>query len=140
MSVVAQATRVLLEVRAGHRCEYCHLPMRGQVATFPIDHIIPRIEDGTTDLENLAVACGHCNERKWTHTHSLDPATGDNVALFHPRRDRWEDHFQWSAGDSAVLEGISASGRATVSRLDMNHPKVIDTRRLLMTLGLFANK
>jgi hypothetical protein len=139
VSVVAQTTRVLLEVRAGHRCEYCLLPMRGQVATFPIDHIIPRIEDGSSDLENLAVTCGHCNGRKWKHTCSLDPVTGDNVALFHPRRDRWKDHFQWSAGDPAVLEGISPTGRATVNRLEMNHPKVIDTRRVLLALGLFAN-
>ena len=138
MSVVDQTTRVLLEVRAGHRCEYCRLPMHGQVATFPIDHITPRSEAGATDLENLAVACGHCNARKWKHTHGLDPTSGESVALYHPRRDRWEDHFRWSTGDPAVVEGISPTGRATINRLEMNHPKVIETRRVLLALGLFA--
>jgi hypothetical protein len=43
MSVVSDAVREVIVVRAGHRCEYCHLPTRGQVATFPIDGILQHI-------------------------------------------------------------------------------------------------
>ena len=59
MSVVDAATRATLEERAGFRCEYCRLPMRGQIATFPIDHPTPRSSGGLTILANLALACPH---------------------------------------------------------------------------------
>ena len=60
MSVVSESVRAAVERRAGFRCEYCHLPTRGQVATFPIDHIIPRIARGATGLSNLALGCPQC--------------------------------------------------------------------------------
>jgi len=113
--------------------------MRGQVATFPIDHITPRTRQGRTELDNLAVACPHCNARKWIHTQSVDPVTAEEVELFHPRHDRWEDHFRWSAADATILEGISAKGRATIGRLEMNDPNLIDIRRLLVELDLLHN-
>ena len=136
MSVVDDAARKLLEERAGHRCEYCRLLTRGQVATFPIDHIIPRTHGGHTEIANLALACPHCNAHKWAHTHGTDPNTGLVVALFHPRQDPWEEHFRWSVADDIVIEGVSARGRATVSRLQMNHPSLIEVRRHLRKLGL----
>jgi len=42
--------------RAGHRCEYCHAPEVLFNHRFPVDHIIPRIHDGSDDIENLALA------------------------------------------------------------------------------------
>jgi HNH endonuclease len=53
----SEATRAAVVARAGHRCEYCHLPTRGQVGTFPIDHVTPRSLAGATVLDNLALAC-----------------------------------------------------------------------------------
>jgi hypothetical protein len=47
--------RAAVVARAGQRCEYCHLPTRGQVATFPVDHLIARNEGGLTALDNLAL-------------------------------------------------------------------------------------
>jgi hypothetical protein len=60
VSVVNDAERAAIEERAGHRCEYCHLPTRGQVATFPIDHPVPRSSGGRTEPDNLALAWPHC--------------------------------------------------------------------------------
>jgi hypothetical protein len=137
VSVVDDATRAILEARAGYRCEYCRLPLRGQVAAFPVDHIIPRMRDGPSNMDNLAVACPRCNSGKWAHTHGIDPVSGESVGLFHPRRDRWEDHFRWSATEPAILEGISPSGRATIARLQMNHARLVETRRLLAAIGAF---
>ena len=37
MSVVSESMRADVAARAGHRCEYCRLPTKGQVATFPVD-------------------------------------------------------------------------------------------------------
>jgi len=137
VSVVDAATRAAIEERAGFRCEYCRLPVRGQIATFPVDHPTPRSSGGLTVLANLALACPHCNGHKWAHTAALDHASGELVPLFNPRMDRWEEHFQWAAADRTILEGRTACGRATVELLQMNHLNMVDIRRLLLALDLF---
>lgn len=137
MSVVGETLRSAVEQRAKFRCEYCHLPVRGQVATFPIDHVIPRTAGGLTVLENLALACPHCNGRKWAHTLAVDVQTGVSVPLLNPRSKLWADHFEWSEADPVVLVGKTACGRATIEFLEMNHPILLDIRRLLVELGLF---
>lgn len=136
MSVVDAATRAAIEERAGFRCEYCRLPIRGQIATIPIDHLIPRSCGGLTELANLALACPHCNGHKWAHTSAPDPATDEVVPLFNPREDRWEDHFQWSSTDRTILEGRTSCGRATLGLLQMNHPNMVGVRHLLLALNL----
>ena len=137
MSVVDAATRRAIEERAAFRCEYCRLPMRGQIATFPVDHPTPRSSGGATELSNLALACPSCNAHKWAHTTAADPESNAVVPLFNPRGDRWEEHFQWSASDPALVEGKTSRGRATVVLLQMNHPTMVDIRRLLAALYLF---
>lgn len=138
MSAFSPVRRAEVASRAGHRCEYCHLPTRGQVATFPIDHIEPRSADGSNELDNLALTCPHCNAHKWTATESTDPETGQVVLLFHPRRDSWDEHFQWSSANTGELLGKTATGRATIHCLRINDPDMIELRRLLIELGLFS--
>jgi HNH endonuclease len=116
----------------------CRLPIRGQIATFPVDHPTPRSSGGLTVLANLALACPQCNGHKWAHTSAPDPASTEVVPLFNPRVDRWEDHFHWSAADRTILEGKTASERATLLLLQMNHPNMVDIRRLLVALNLFT--
>jgi hypothetical protein len=140
VSAFSPARRAQITSRAGNRCEYCHLPTRGQVATFPIDHIEPVSADGTNDLENLALTCPHCNASKWTATESIDPESGSTVPLFHPRRQLWEEHFEWSAVGTGELLGRTSTGRATISCLRINDPEMIELRRLLVELGLFAEE
>jgi len=135
VSAFSPARRAEVSARAGHRCEYCHLPTRGQVATFPIDHIIPRHAGGTTALDNLALTCPHCNAHKWTAVQEPDPDTGQPVRLFHPRQDAWDDHFEWT-GDG-TLSARTSIGRATVAALRINAPDMIELRTLLAELGLF---
>ena len=137
MSAFSPVRRAEVATRAGQRCEYCHLPTRGQVATFPIDHIIPRHAGGTTALENLALTCPHCNAHKWTAVEEIDPDVGESVRLYHPRRDEWADHFEWAG--SGVIAGRTPVGRATVAALRMNDPDMIELRTLLAELGLFPD-
>ena len=137
MSVVSDTIRAAVVERAGHRCEYCHLPIRGQVATFPVDHATPRSRGGETIVDNLALACPHCNAHKWNHQDGVDPLSGQSVGLFNPRTQSWSDHFQWSRAQLGALEGKTACGRATIALLQMNHPVLLDIRRLLTELGLF---
>jgi hypothetical protein len=122
--------------RAERRCEYCGIPDRLQVGGFELDHIIPQTLGGPTTLQNLAYACPHCNGNKSDHTHGFDEANGESVALFSPRIHRWTDHFRWSAVQAFEIEGITATGRATISRLNLNHPQMVAIRRALAELGI----
>lgn len=138
MSLFSESVRAAVTDRSGDRCEYCHLPTQGQVATFPIDHIIPRSLGGATALGNLALACPHCNAHKWAFSQALDPTTGGLVPLFNPRVDIWSAHFAWSQTAPGFIEGRTATGRATIERLQMNNPEMVTIRRLLASLGLFS--
>lgn len=137
MSAFSAARRADVAARAAHRCEYCRLPTRGQVATFPIDHIIPKVEGGSTDPSNLALACPHCNSHKGATAAGPDPADGTVVRYFHPREDVWEDHFRWSEDKPGELVGRTSTGRATVEALAINASDMIELRLLLGRLGLF---
>jgi hypothetical protein len=86
-------------------------------------------------LSNLALACAGCNARKFTATMAIDPATGTTVAMYHPRRDQWDEHFVWNA-DLTEIIGVSRAGRATVARLGLNRTGVVNLRRVLVALGL----
>lgn len=65
-----------------------------------------------------------------------DPVSGQTMALFNPRTQEWEDHFHWPGQRPFEIEGITAHGRVTVVRLQMNHPDLVSIRRLLAELGL----
>jgi hypothetical protein len=138
MTVVADSLRAAVEGRAGQRCEYCHVWSRGQVGTFPVDHVQPIVAGGPTILSNLALTCPCCNGHKWRHTEGEDPTTGQTCPLYNPRTDSWADHFEWSAADAGVLVGKTPCGRATIARLQINQPEQVETRCLLAQLGLFA--
>ena len=136
MSTPTNPLRDAVVRRAGNRCEYCQLPAHLQVGGFEVDHILPRSRGGQTDLANVALACPHCNARKWAYIDREDPVSGQTVALFKPRAQEWEDHFRWSEQRSFEIEGITAHGRVTVVLLQMNHPNLVSIRRLLAELGL----
>lgn len=79
--------------RAEYVCEYCLSRSEFSSQPFAIEHIIPFITGGKTILGNLAFACNGCNGHKFTHTTGHDPITRKRVPLFHPRQQKWNDHF-----------------------------------------------
>ena len=125
MSGIPRALADEVILRARGRCEYCHLSQLGQEATFHIDHVTPRAADGPTTSENLALACVSCSLRKWAKQTAVDPHTGEEVPLFHPRTDVWAEHFRW---DGAILVPLTPTGRATAASLDMNRPMIVAIR------------
>jgi hypothetical protein len=126
----------LVRDRARGVCEYCRLPQILQEAVFHIDHIYPRATKGSSHADNLALACVTCSLRKAARTHARDPQTQELVRLYHPRQDRWMDHFGWSAG--CRLIGRTATGRATIWALGINRPAAVAIRKALMKLGRFS--
>ena len=125
MSDIPAALRDEVVLRAGNRCEYCGLSQAGQEAVFHIDHVVPRVADGPTELSNLALACVSCSLRKWARRSAPDPATGEEVPLFSPRSQLWREHFRW---EGAVVVPLTPTGRATVAALAMNRPLAVAIR------------
>ena len=132
MRYIATALRQLVISRANDRCEYCQLSQARQAATFHIDHIIPVAVGGLTIAENLALACVSCSLRKSARLTAIDPVTGYEVTIYHPRQQRWLDHFRLS---DAYIEGITPVGRATVAALTMNRPIMVEIRKEEIALG-----
>lgn|SRR5487761_1390174 len=118
--------RVAVRKRAADRCEYC----RRRQADSPliplhIEHVIPRKHGGTDDMENLALACGECNLRKGSNLTGIDSDTNRITPLFHPRRQRWPEHFAW---DGLRIVGLTPVGRTTVRVLELNSPARLRVR------------
>jgi hypothetical protein len=120
--------------RAKRRCEYCHLPASCYPWPFQVDHILPRQHGGHTVLENLALACLHCNLHKGPNIAGRDQATEKLVPLFHPRQNRWGSHFEWSG---AELSGRTRIGRITLQVLAINDPDFLAVREALFEEGVF---
>lgn len=86
---------------------------------------MPTQHGGATVSGNLAVACPACNFRKGTNLSAVDEAGGEVVSLFHPRRDRWSDHFVMRGGR---IEPQTAKGRATAKLLEFNSAERVAAR------------
>jgi hypothetical protein len=112
------------------------MPVQGQVAWFPIDHIAPRSRGGQTESSNLALACPRWNGHKWAFDFGTDPDTGNRTPLFNPRQQSWTEHFRWSEGKELEIEGLTPCGRATLEQLKMNAPEIVGIRRVLAGLGI----
>jgi HNH endonuclease len=117
---------------AHNRCEYCRMPESASRFAHVLDHIIARQHGGKTELSNLALCCGRCNQFKGPNIAGIDPVSGQIIRLFNPREDRWPDHFEYQ---DVELIGRTAIGRATVTVLAINMPIRIAARRAIMDAG-----
>jgi hypothetical protein len=120
--------------RAAACCEHCRMPQIYAEASHEIDHVIAEKHHGLTALENLALACFHCNNHKGPNIAGVDPETGELTRLYHPRQDEWTSHFQWNG---PVLVGRTAIGRATIDVLAINVRHRVGHRQALIEEGVF---
>jgi hypothetical protein len=118
--------------RAGHRCEYCLLSEKHSFARHQVDHVIAVKHGGPSTLDNLALSCTLCNRRKGSDLSSLNPDTGQLAPLFHPRLDKWRDHFELRGGE---ILGFSVSARVTIRLLRLNRPDRVKEREALVNSG-----
>lgn len=120
------ATRALVRERAGYRCEYCQTHQDDSpLAALHIEHIRPLKHGGTDDESNLCLACIDCNLHKGSNLTGIDPHTDSVTSLFHPRQQRWDEHFRW---DGIHIVGKSAVGRTTIRVLCMNSDEQLELR------------
>lgn len=107
--------------RANYLCEYCHADERWQFVLFTIDHILPISDGGTNSLENLPLACFHCNRYK-----SNKQLVNDSH-IFNPRRMFWNEHFIWSKDTLRILPKTEI-GKVTIELLEFNRERLLVIR------------
>lgn len=131
---LSAAMRRRVAAWANHCCSYCQTQARIVGSALEIDHIVPLSANGSSVQSNLCLACSNCNQAKGSKTEGIDPNSDERVPLFNPRTQNWHNHFQWSE-DGTTIIGKTASGRATVSALNMNQELVVKARRRWAAVG-----
>ena len=126
--------RTLIAERAGHRCEYCLIHADDVLLPHEPDHIIATKHGGETSAENLALACFVCNRHKGTDLASVDPESGSIERLFHPRQDRWDEHFRL---DGPLIMPLTPVGRTTSFLLRFNLSRSVAARQHLQAAGRY---
>lgn len=116
---INKITRQLVRERAKFLCEYCHSPEWSSADLFTLEHLVPQSLGGSDELDNLALACRRCNERRYNFTTGIDSETGSETQLFQPRQQVWAEHFIWTV-DGVKIISLTSVGRATCNRLDLN--------------------
>lgn len=130
---ISEVQRRRVSRRAHGRCEYCLLYEEHSVKKHEPDHIIPRKHGGLDLDDNLAWACFLCNRSKGSEVAAYDSETGQLVPLFNPRKQVWAEHFSMQLGE---IIAHTAVGRVTILVLQLNQPRRVETRRILIESGL----
>lgn len=131
---ISKAMRQAVAKTAKHRCGYCQTQTSITGIAMQIDHIIPKSEGGSSDEDNLWLACAWCNLHKAAKIRALDAVTNHVVSLFNPREQGWQRHFEWSE-DGVYILGKTAVGRATIDALQMNNHQIVKSRFLWVSAG-----
>jgi hypothetical protein len=131
---VNRNTRQKVQRRANHYCEYCKRSEAIHGRELEIDHIKPKSQGGADEIGNLAYACHDCNQFKLARETCIDPVTKLDTALFNPRIQKWDEHFEWST-DKTVLIGLSPEGRATIFCLHLNTELLKEARKIWQLFG-----
>ena len=128
------ALRLRVAESARFRCGYCLTSQHVIGPLLEIEHLIPESKGGTSDEDNLFLACPRCNSHKGNRIEAVDPESLVTVPLFNPRAESWDEHFEWTEVDT-IIRGKTSKGRATIAALNMNHPDIVAARRLWVLAG-----
>ncbi|MEB3309585.1 MAG: HNH endonuclease signature motif containing protein [Snowella sp.] len=69
---ISDELKQAIRERAKYLCEYCHSPERLSANRFTIDHPIPVSLGGSDNLNDFALACQQCNERRYNFVAGID--------------------------------------------------------------------
>ena len=136
MSRISVKLREKIIQTAKNRCGYCQNPQDLVPIPFEIEHITPKAAGGADDEENLWLSCGVCNSFKHAKTHAVDPQNNSEIRLFNPRKQSWNEHFEFGFDKSEIV-GKTACGRATVIALKLNNQRAVKMRKLWISVGWF---
>jgi hypothetical protein len=84
---ISKGTRFSIFSRDGYQCRYCG--RQSDVVELVIDHVIPVVQGGTNDHENLITACQECNAGKAAKTPTQSaPSETDRLRLAQEMREQ----------------------------------------------------
>ncbi|MBC7795511.1 MAG: HNH endonuclease [Pyrinomonadaceae bacterium] len=121
--------RRIVATRANNVCEYCLIAEEDAYFRFQVEHIISRKHDGSSELDNLALACVYCNRHKGSDIASLKPNTDELIRFYNPRKDKWREHFLLN---ETFIESLTEIGEATTRILQMNNDEQMLERDILI--------
>lgn len=124
--------------RAENLCEYCLLHDDDTFFGGEVDHIISEKHAGPTEEGNLAYACLACNRSKGSDIASLVPGTGLLARFFHPRTDRWRDHFRLDSDGITILP-LTETGEVTARIFRFNADERLQERQALQIAGRYPD-
>ncbi len=139
MSKLSQKLDKEIREASKNRCGYCLTPQSLTSHKLEIEHIYPISKGGTSEKENLCLACRHCNLHKSAKIYGFDAVTAKRVRLFNPNKQIWSEHFTWNR-DKTSLIGKTPAGRATIYALKMNDDLQTNARKVWKRTGLFPPK
>ncbi|MBV9850495.1 MAG: HNH endonuclease [Armatimonadetes bacterium] len=131
--IPAELRRLVME-RAARLCEYCLIHEDDTFLGCEVDHVVSEKHGGPTREDSLAYPCMTCNRNKGSDIASLVPGTETPVRLFHPRRDRWHDHFRLDR-DGINIVARTEAGEATARILGFNALDCLLERQALVLAG-----
>jgi hypothetical protein len=139
MSAVSDEVKNKIRREARNRCGYCLTPQAIISMPLEIEHLHPIAEGGTDDEENLWLACRNCNGFKHAKTRGIDPQTNIETAIFNPRTQVWNEHFEFSGNKTEII-GKTACGRVTVMALRLNFAQAVEARKVWISADWYPPK
>lgn len=136
--ISAQLRRRVI-ARATGLCEYCLLHEDDTLFGGEVDHVISEKHGGPTQEDNLAYACLLCNRNKGSDIATLIPERNALIRFFHPRRDRWSDHFQLDPADGITIVARTDIGEATARIFRFNDIERLQERQALQVAGRYPS-
>lgn len=115
---------------------YCRCPQRVLPYRLEVEHLLPISLRGTDERDNLRLSCHRCNKLRSNRTRVMDPLTGEDVPIFNPRRDDWNEHFAWELG-GVLIVGLTTCGRGTVAALELNDRYDLSARAVWVIAGAY---
>ncbi|HRW09450.1 MAG TPA: HNH endonuclease [Caldilineaceae bacterium] len=134
-SYISPTLRQKVVQAAKERCGYCQTSASLIGMPLEIEHIIPEAQGGTSQEDNLWLACPKCNQKKGIKVSAIDSQTGEEATIFNPRQQVWKEHFIWD-GNGLYIIGLTPTGRVTVDALDMNNSHIVNTRQIWIQWGV----
>jgi HNH endonuclease len=134
---ISPEIRQTVAIRANFVCEYCLIAEDDAYFKFQVEHIISRKHGGSSELENLALACVFCNRYKGSDIATISSETGELVRFYNPRTMCWNEHFRLNG---VVIESLTEIGEATLRILQMNHEDQALERQVLSRRGRYPSE
>ena len=105
---IGQKKRFEVLQRDWFACKYCW--QKAPFVQLEVDHIVPRSNWGTNEVNNLITACFNCNRWKWSTEIVWDSKnlykTKINDAIYKCKMefyDMWNKNMMWSISDKTKV-------------------------------------